>query len=521
MSMWNRRPSVDATTFSSLATAFDTLFTKLEIPTDIAKLHEYFETQPQEVINTESVWGVPAGFEQNIHLLEVGHYGTWPNTNNAVVKFQYQSLEEPYIEIDGNKQANIIAHYCVVSDYGDHLIIDTSDGVVKNSNQYGLPVSWASYSRETSVSAVEIPEVPEPASQFKSSKYKPGDTYIWQDGDNIWDVARMMGCHYKNLMEYNGMETPDELEPGIALHVPVKSLEPASKIEYEVLPEAVPMHVSKSGGAKKWSFGNVKTWEDVNSSGFFPENTNIHIVAIAHVPIAEKDGSKTEAAYYMDANSLGDYRNSGRVTYTIGYNWSDLTEGHVSRVAKPAAVVEEAIIEQVVEAPAEMEPEALELKKAEFRELIAKDAADNPDKYPNYYKTSYQPLEPAILCTTMLPEGMEYVWVKDYDGKGRDRKLHQHQEITIGGTFEKDQAIYGRPSGVVASGFWYGIPMGYLTANTDLYNTYVDAPTRAENHGSLTWSERLFTVPFAWAVNHRVVKRIRLNRKNKNNKKEQ
>jgi hypothetical protein len=374
-----------------------------------------------------------------------------------------------------------------------------------------------------------VEETPaEPQSQFKASEYKPGSTYFWVEHDNIWDVARRLGFGAHELMEHNDIADPKDIQPGDGLHLPIaKPTKIERPITYEVLPEPLPFHVSKKGGCKKWAFGNGNHWEDFKSSGFFPEHTNVTIVAIAHVPVEEKDGKEVEAAYYMDTNALGDYAESDRVRYTIGYMWSDLNEGHVEKpvAPPPPPVAQVAIIDQnanqaTKDAAKVIDVKAPDQKKLDIDQQIAEEAAAHPERYPNFWKTTYQALRPPVPCITILPKPLEFIWVEDQDGRRPQRKLMQHQEITISGTFEKDDVTYGRPAKSAENFNWYGIPMDMLQSQEDLYNSELDAPTRAANGGRLSWTERLVTVPLSKLVHHPRFRHLQRQENKKTNNKE-
>lgn len=65
----------------------------------------------------------------------------WPQSNDAIVKFHYQSISQPLI----NGKPNIIDHFCKVADWKNQLILDSWDGVVRKPGAYGQPVAFAEY----------------------------------------------------------------------------------------------------------------------------------------------------------------------------------------------------------------------------------------------------------------------------------------------------------------------------------------------------------------------------------------
>lgn len=390
--------------------------------------------------------------------------GGWPSTNDAIVKF---------LVID---QGMTVEHYCLVSDPLDHTIVDSYDGNVKSFALYGNPQGWAQY---TEVDRIPVTVEPSPPASNR--------LYTWLQGDILSMVARRIGCTGQELLEHNDIDNADDITPGTVLHLPHPMPEvPDRSIRYEQLPEKLEMHVSKDGGTKKWRFGNAKTWEDFSTAGFYPHNMNITIVGVAYVPITDKDGSQVEAAYYMDTMSFGAYNSTGQVSVTTGFNWSDLETGHVDR-HKPAPIVE---------AATSLPTEVLEEKKVEFQQMVADEANEHPEKYPNFFKSTYQHLDVPIPCTAVLPPELEFIWIEDHDNKRPPRKLHQSQEITIAGTFERASVFYARPLKAAENDYWFGVPMDVLISNDDLYNTDKDRDTRAATN-TLFWHERFLTEPIA------------------------
>lgn len=370
-----------------------------------------------------------------------------------------------------------------------------------------------------------VPAAPAPAAK---SPPKPGSTYIWVKGDQMALVAGRLGFSRQELLEHNGIINADMIKPGDVLHLPIaRPVKVDRPISIEVLGEPLPMHVAKDGGCKKWSFGNMESWEDAHSTGFFPQYTNLEIVAIAKVMVLEKDGSETEAGYYLDSIALGDYLQSGRLAWAIGFMWPDLAEGHIDKVAMLEAAARDA--------DRKLKDRILAQKKAihvttaqnylsgfdkEFVEKRVDDAIR--DKSMMKFVETYQALKPIAPCIATIPEGSgevdaqgrRFVWVHDFATKRPDRKLIHDTHITIVGTFTYDGVLYGRPIMAAQNYNWYGIDMTLLDSQAELYNDKVDAQTR-KHTDSLTWSERHIWVPLAELKNRRRFQRYQQKHKNK------
>ena len=403
-----------------------------------------------------------------VTVIEVGELGTWPRTNNAIVKFEYQSVEEPYIMVDGERRGNIVYLCCQMADWTDNLIVDPTDGEIKQSGHYGVPVAWVSYDVKKAGKSVSK----------KNKAPDPRDFTVLEDTD-AWAIARRVKQPAEDLISHNDIEDPHHIPAGTVLHLPwpVSDKKEAPVIKFELLDKARRMHVIREGGTRKWAFGNAKTWDDISPTGpNYAENANVEILMIAHVPLEEKDenGNNVVAAYMMDSLAVGDYRNSGKIVSTIGFSHKHLADGHAEtqKKAKPAPVAE---------------PKLNTATVADIELALSKPAPD-PVKDPNFYKTTQKVINEDRTAKTYLAN--DNMMVHEMDGRRPDRPLYKHQGVKIFSTFEKDGVLYGRPLGSVDTGYWFGIPMDKLIDEEELYNTNVDLPTRVAMHGTLTVQER-------------------------------
>jgi hypothetical protein len=373
------------------------------------------------------------------------------------------------------------------------------------------------------ITVEELKENRENGTSFRANTWKPGEYHTWKGkSDSLFNVAASMHVPLDRLMEYNEIETYSELEEGVPIYYPVAGKGNARKIEVEVLTQKMEMHVSKVGGTKKWAFGDMYTWNDAKPTGFYPEKTNVTILAIAHVPITDKEDPEAKAAYYLDGLSLGDYDKTGLLRYTVGYAWSDLEKGHVETVkvkrseatpqlAKAPAPAVTPKVAIKAEDPTTEVPTVTDSKKPWLEgfdeEFIEKRLADTI-KFGNshHFVETYQRLDPAIPCMAIIPDdageidpesGRKFIWVRDFGVKRKNKRLYQHQEIDIAATFEYDGILYGRPTKAVEGFNFFGIPMDMLQKQSDVYNEDVDASTRASEGGTLTWSERSIWIPLS------------------------
>jgi hypothetical protein len=280
-----------------------------------------------------------------------------------------------------------------------------------------------------------------------------------------------------------------------------------SIITYEVFDKPRKMHVIVSEGIKKFSFANVSRWEDLTIGGpTYPQNSNVEIVAKAHVKIGEET-----ATYFMDSLALGvDFHITGRPAYTTGFNHSQLADGFVyPPIVKAGEVKKVSIVDESIDQPS---PELASLPVTELDYLEAEDSTR--------WKSTYVPFENGPK--TFIAD--KSIWVHDFDTKRPDRPLKSTQEVNVSGTFIKDDMLYGRPVGATKNSLWYGIPMSILIPDEELhkemYNDEEPLPIRAAlPNGRLSSKERYMVIPLAYLTSQTTRLKTYLS-KNKNNIKE-
>lgn len=474
MALFSRKTEIEK---NSLVVAFCDLLQNFGISAEPEKLSKILTDQGVEFDGStpdDLLWNSITDFNHRVVVKEVGFYGTWPNSLNSIVKFQYQPQDEPYIEAaNGERIANILDHYCLLADLTDHNVVDSADGTIKNPAIFGQPVAWAVY---------ELTDEPEkPAA-------KSGHLYRLLKGENIWSVARKFRTSAQDLIEHNDLSDPYALGQGDQIHLPVaQQSAPEPLIHYEILDGPRKMHVSKSHGATKWSFGNVRQWKDLKSTGpTFPLDSNVDIVAIAHVPISDE-----VAAYYMDPLALGNYAETGRPSFTIGFNHSHLGEGYVEKPSRTLSVA------------GHIPGTTLSEEKLERLKVVIKNSQDKPQpglaelpvtvldyREPDLTKPPFTSSYVAFDNPTAYT-AHETIWVHDHAGKRPDRQLLANQEVIVSGTFIKEDVLYGRPLGAAKNFLWFGVPMDNLISNAELYNGDIALAEKvALRNGVLSPSER-------------------------------
>jgi hypothetical protein len=468
------------TEVSSLAKAYGELNARVGLNVNVNKFQAFIEDSEfaNQSLTIDQMNQLITTYNKHLVLLDSGDYGSWPTSNNAIMKFQYQSSEQPFIDIDSQPKANILDIYCLVGDFGERTIISPIDGEAVAPNLYGQPLGWASYN-----------VIASPTPTPKQRDIDKDHLYIVPSGgETCWQIAikvNQPGVTGQDLADHNAIDDPAALlADGTHLRLPYKrDIKEQKPITYELLDRPKPMHVNLKGGTKKQSFGNAKQWSDIKPTGAaYPEKANVDILGIAYVSI-END----MAAYYLDALSLGNYRSTGRVSYTIGFNHSHLSDGYIEK----AQDMQES---QDNPSPgiASLPTTVLDITKPE------------PQRN-NEFKTTY------VAYTKPIKFSLEQaVWMHDFDGRYPDKWRDKYREIWVAGIFTKDEIPFARPLGAAKIGTWYGIPLDILKESADVYNSLSTYKEKKEVN-KLTLSEKYIFDPFFEF----------LHRKNKKNNKEQ
>jgi hypothetical protein len=453
----------------SLVVAFANLLQKFNTEIEPAELNLIL-TQDDPMVD----WWSLAEYMGAVDIDEIAAeaVGSWPQSSNTIVKFRRMDTA----------QAGMVDHYCVVADASMGSIIDSLDGKIKHASLYGEVQGWTSYQEvmdEDDTSELE-------ASALAKAAPKPGTVYtVLRGGETCWEIAlklNLPGMTGNDIATLNSFGEPGaKISEGTLVHLPVAipQKEEEKELDIEVLPHALAMHVSLEGGTKKQSFGVHRKWKDITPTGpTYPQNTNLKIVAIAHVPIEEEG---VEAAYYMDALALGDYADSGRVVHTIGFNHAHLSEGYVERV---------------IVKPKEAEKPEVHVDQTELE--LPKEEPAAPMVNPDAWKTTQLPLNPHRVPVKYL--NPEPVVVEDLEDKRKPRTIKAWSELMLYSTFEKNGVLYGRHIQSVESGNWLGVPMDKLISENELYNTNIPLEDRAAYNGRLTPLERYWYIPLSKSV---------------------
>jgi hypothetical protein len=141
--------------------------------------------------NWEDIWNTPHAYDERISLNRSVTGTTWPDTNDAIVRFRYRSPSQPTIDTNEGTVENIVTLYCKVADWQQGTILDPTDGTVKPYTTYGQPEAWADYtSRITTKTPMVYVENTVDGIDYKRLPQAPQKMYVTKpQGTDLTDFS--------------------------------------------------------------------------------------------------------------------------------------------------------------------------------------------------------------------------------------------------------------------------------------------------------------------------------------------
>lgn len=442
-------------------------------------------------------WQLIPRYFDGLSLIDSSDSDVWPQIGPAIVKFQ---------RID-KAAAGMVDHYCLVKNLHDGVIIDSLDGQEKHASIYGGVRGWAVYRH------LAEDEKEDDADELDLAPERPGKRHKVIQGESVWTIARAHKITPTKLMDHNEITDGKSVRPGTWIYIPKPDKKERPEITYRLLEEPRPMHINHPAYTTKYSFGAVRTWNDIKAEKQqWADRHNVDIVAVAKVPVED-----TVAAYYMDKHDLGNYATTGRVAYTRGFNWQHLAEGHVEQV-KPLPTVAEIMADAMQEddRPAMQEPVTDDTP--DIPAVAAQDAPEAPDggerddeavspleRELDDYKTSFRYLN--IEESPELFRLLQDIDIREFDGQSEPIHKREGSTVKVSGWFTHQGTPYLR----VATRYWFGIPahMAY-SIEDDVFNEGIPKTVaeRVASGGFLTDDERRLAAIARAAAKYQKLKRL-------------
>jgi hypothetical protein len=439
-------------------TAFCNLAARFSITIDPPTLNNLFiqyndylaDPEDGAGVKDDLSWHSITSAESGIVVTGEGGAG-WPNTNNAIVKFEYP------------ENGSTMTHFCLVADHNAQTIVDSWDGVTKTTGKYGQPVAWATYGGPV-VQAVPAaqPAPTEPAAPSQGAytvvKAIPGygdannaanhispvdtvqpETYsIFNRADNMINVTKDAGVAGSWINPSDNQETPaapaQPSVPEVAAPTPPAPQKPANTT-YTKLSTPLDLITNKNP-THVWALNFVNDTEAVSNS------TLAEGAAFLAYGIAQRtDGDKP--AYYMTFADFGQADTTGVPTNNEGVNTVDL-----STAPAPATPAAPAATPSTSAADADSEETKVNVTVIPSSFQSTYTAFLSPQEYTANANTTVNEIDAELPVSEAHPEAQELI-------KG--------QSVLVAGTFSQDGYKYYRTENSVKNGYWYGIPVISLT----------------------------------------------------------
>lgn len=270
-------------------------------------------------------WDSISKFDPTIQLQQVGQ-GSVPPSNNAIVKFHYNSVHTGFP----------VDHYCWVDhvDGSEVYIIDSWDGLVKGptgyQNVYHVPIAWGTYVKTTpqpiptppvAVTPVPIPvQLPNGAQTADSPLYKPvvvplhgysNATAAANHDEKAQGQDIQPGTHYFLFTSKYGMDniTTVSGEPGSWIN-PADNVMPKIVIEPIPIPEPEPLPPPEDDGVNKWKASYVSLRKDRKMVKY----VMLHDVLISDLSGKGPHDKPMHLRKYQEIGIYGTFKKGG-VTY--------------------------------------------------------------------------------------------------------------------------------------------------------------------------------------------------------------
>ena len=433
-------------------------------------LNSWFVAHGDFIDGDELAWTSISKYNPNIKITGTGTSAI-PSSAPAIVKFDYQSIEHPWLDA-AHTQPNMITHFCLVSKIVDNqvYIIDSWDGIEKSPGQYQpqyhAPIGWATY--------VFTGEAPAPPAAPQVSKAPAPPVPIPGNSANTYEVVVSVSGYTNASFAANRTKATVTVEPGQyyvyntaygmvnvtkKLGTPGAWINPSDNVAPAPAPE--PTAVAPAGPA---TYNLIVTVPGYTTSNNAANHTNptVHLAP----------------GTYFEFNTAHGMVNVTKAQGTPGA-WVNPEDNTVA--ATPPAPVPAAIAPAPVAAPA------------------APVAPTSTVKSPDWQKTYIAERDDFWAIDTIK--------VYDLDGKMPPVTLQANQLVAQGGTFTgPDGVLYSR---TVASAdptkrgnaklkaepeWWYGIPVTNLEplattstairmalGNGNLYDHLVDIIAKLKN----------------------------------------
>ncbi len=350
----------------------------------------------------------------------------WPTTNNAIVKFFYKSTRTGEWE----------THFCAMADYTKQLIVDSWDGITKESGEYGTPVGYATYgsAKPQPVVTAANPAVVPPPQPTVPPPSGPTELFL-PSAAGTWRVYAVGGPYSSAPVDHS-------------IHKLVPGASPPG-LTYQVLDTLAP-HVYK---IQTQDFGQVAIYAGPDT--------------IAQFPAGGHGDGESQATYTAFDKPMDLVTNKEATIYNYETGDADSTLPVGTRIiAEGKAVNGDSVY--FVDINSVRESKTLGIKTVDLSPYEASTAdEDAGDKIP-VKVASWQSTFTRFVGGPQRYIANESVDVDDINEDAVDdllppQELNKGTLVSVAGIFDRDGVKYYRTAKSTETDVWYGIPVTYLT----------------------------------------------------------
>lgn len=430
------------TAFCNLEEAYGKGIDPLSLNNELVARNIYIDID--DGVRDDLGWSSISNYDPTVVVTGSSDHGTnrdagWPNTNEAIVRFYYESVQS----------GQMIFHFCKVYDAANHLIVDSWDGQVKTS-PYGEPTGWATYQHSAPVPVAPPPEPPAPKYEV-TENYSPAKqvqlnkqpTYLW-------------GMNYDfDFMKDHPVETHDAGEV----------YEVTNKVHHQDGYD----YYRRDGQVDGF---NVLDCDDYTPPPPPPPTPTAPPAAPIPIPLAKTVQLVAAVLGYQSANDANKRINKDKaVPLQPGKYYVYSTSSDNEKVVNLSAV--NGKDGSWVNLNDNVEPPTPAPEPPAPGSTVAPDepSPNVPVSVPNHdlWKTTYQPLRADRQPVLYVSINDKVIKIYDLDQRRSAIDLLPYTELHIVGKFEKDGVTYARAKKVADNGYWYGIPLTILNTYDQLY----------------------------------------------------
>lgn len=425
--------------------------------------------------NDDITWGTVTRKFPNIVVDQIVNAGGWPQSNEAIVKFIYKSVQT----------GATTPHFCKVADWTKQTIVDSWDGVVKSPGIYGQPVAHATF-KNTASAVAPAPQSVANADIVGSVNVAGLELSAAMKSDLAGGMSVVaFNAKYSKTAGFQPIATSRQLAPASA---PVAA--PAAVATVETLhlaPDNNPLHAYNPGGP--YNPNNPADYKGMIVPSAFKAQGGLDYAIVASLGngiyrINSQDYGQvdiwttgSDVTVTGGGHGEGEAQSTGATLTTLPepmdlvtnkeatfYNYETGAPGMVLPAGTPFKAVSKATNGDNVYFVDPSDVGTIGIKTVDLSPATDAPSAPSPDEEQVSVTTgplSWQRTYSRNLGPVAYRANADLT-VEDLAGEGRDVEVEEGQIVKVIGSFVYGGIKYYRPTSK-NTGAWYAIPVTSLT----------------------------------------------------------